>query len=225
MKTKKKTDPLVLVECAMLIAVAVVLELIPKFAGFELPFGGTITIMSLLPIALASYRNGLKWGFITAFVYSLMEMILGAKTIAGLFMPGDEYRVLWKALLICFIDYILAFTVLGIGGIFRKIIKKPALALVLGTATAIALCYFCHVLSGALFYGAWAEWYFTQDAFTKIFGTFGEKILTTFSGAGLAWVYSAFYNATYMLPELVSSVIGAAVVGSIPVLVKKNRKA
>lgn len=225
MKTKKKTDPRVLVECAMLIAVAVVLELIPKFAGFELPFGGTITIMSLLPIALASYRNGLKWGFITSFVYSLLEMILGAKTVAGLFMPGDAQQVLWKALLICFIDYILAFTALGIGGIFRKVIKKPAAALALGTATAIALCYFFHVLSGALFYGEWAEWYFTQESFVEVFGAFGEKILTAYSGTGLAWIYSAFYNATYMLPELVSSVIGAAVAGSVPVLVKKNRKA
>ena len=48
-----------MVECAILIALATVLSLI-KFV--DLPYGGSITVASMLPIALISYRRGLGWG-------------------------------------------------------------------------------------------------------------------------------------------------------------------
>lgn len=45
-------------------------------------------------------------------------------------MPSsDSYMVLWKAICVCLIDYIIAYTVLGFGGIFRNKIKNPSASL------------------------------------------------------------------------------------------------
>lgn len=61
--TKNRTLPLV--ECAIMIALATVLSMV-KLA--ELPYGGSITIASMLPIAIIAYRRGMGWGLGSAFV-------------------------------------------------------------------------------------------------------------------------------------------------------------
>ena len=126
MSTAKKSNTKVLVECALLIAIATVLNVVCSFIPFlNLPFGGGFTICSMLPIVLAAYRNGTKWGLLTGFVYAVVQMLLGFKTVSAFFMPSsDSYMVLWKAICVCLIDYIIAYTVLGFGGIFRNKIKN-----------------------------------------------------------------------------------------------------
>ena len=129
-------------------------------------------------------------------------------------MPGEEQMVLWKALCVCLLDYILAYTVLGLGGMFRNRIKNPPLSLALGTVAALLLRYIVHIVSGAIFYGAWAEWFFTQDGFYSI----GEKILSKYSGVYLAIVYSVFYNGLYMIPEIIITTVVAIILGNIPAI-------
>lgn len=211
-----------LTESALMIAIAAVIELISKLIGLELPFGGTITIASMFPIILISYRHGVRWGLLTGFVYSLVQMILGVKTVSAMFLPGDDQMILWQAICVCLLDYVLAYTVLGFGGIFRNVIKKPALGLVLGTVLALLLRYLVHIVSGAIFYGAWAEWFFSQEGFYSI----GAKILERFSGASLSIVYSIFYNGLYMIPEIVITTVVAAVLGNVPQItgVKRAKK-
>ena len=74
------------------------------------------------------------------------------------------------------------------------------------------LRYLVHIVSGAIFYGAYAEWFFTQEGFYSI----GEKILGTFSGSSLAIAYSIFYNGLYMVPEIIITTVVAAILGSVP---------
>ncbi len=59
-KTKRLT------ESAMLLAIAIVLELLAKMLIPEQPFGGQITFVSMLPVVLISYRHGVKWGLLAA---------------------------------------------------------------------------------------------------------------------------------------------------------------
>ena len=61
MKTKRLT------ESAMLLALAIVLELISKAFIPEMPFGGQVTLVAMLPVVLISYRYGVKWGFVSGF--------------------------------------------------------------------------------------------------------------------------------------------------------------
>lgn len=209
-----------LVESALLIAIAAVLELISKMVGLELPFGGTITLASMFPIVLISYRHGVKWGLLCGFTYSLIQMLLGVKVVSAMFLPGDDQMILWQALCVCLLDYVIAYTVLGLGGIFRDKIKKPVIALALGVVVALSLRYLVHIISGAIFYGAWAEWFFTQEGFYSI----GQTILEKFSGTGLAIVYSVFYNGLYMIPEIVITTVVALILGNIPQITDSSKR-
>ncbi len=205
-----------LVESALLIAIAAVLELVSKMLGLELPFGGTITLASMFPVVLIAYKYGVKWGLLSGFTYSLIQMLLGVKVVSAMFLPGEDQMILWQAICVCLLDYVLAYTVLGLGGIFKGKIKKDSVALALGVLVALLARYIIHIISGAIFYGAWAEWFFTQEGFYSI----GEKILESFSGTGLAIVYSIFYNGLYMIPEIIITFVVALVLGNIPQIVK-----
>lgn len=200
-----------LVETGILLAIATVLSVIQPF---QLPFGGGITIASMLPIILISYRHGIRWGCFSAFVYSLLQVATGFGTVKGFFVPEDY--ALWAGIGIVLLDYVVAYTVLGIGGIFRHKLK-PTPALCLGTIVTLLLRYAVHILSGAIFFGAWAEWFFTQEGFYAV----GAEIMNIFSGKGLAVMYSVFYNGLYMIPEIIITVIVALVISKIPAITKK----
>ena len=146
--TEKRVNTKRLTESAMLLAVAIVLELISKMFIPEQPFGGQLTFAAMLPIVLISYRYGLKWGFVTSFTYALLEMAIGGKTVAAAFQPGyfgDDTMVV-NAIIMCLLDYIVAYTVLGLGGIFRNKIQKPGMALMAGSLVALGARYLTHVL-------------------------------------------------------------------------------
>ncbi len=203
---------------AIMIAFAVTISAICAAIPFlNLPFGGGFTIASMLPIILVAYMYGTKWGILTAFVYSIMQMLLGFNTVSAFFLPGDSQMVWWRAVIVCLIDYVLAYTVLGFGGIFRKRFETKK-AIVWGSVFAISLRYIAHTVSGAIFFGTWAEWFFTQDGFPS----WGQKILETFSGTSLATVYSIIYNGTYMIPEIIITAVVACFVRIIPQIKVRN---
>ncbi len=201
-----------LVESGVLIALATILSLIQ----IKLPFGGGLTIVSMLPIVLISYRNGLKWGFFSAFVYGLLQMLVGMSTVKAFFVPEDY--ALWAGIGIVLLDYIVAYTMLGFGGISRNKLK-PSSALCVGSIVALFLRYLVHCISGAIFFGAWAEWFFTQEGF----GNLGSNILERFSGTELAIIYSIIYNGIYMIPEIIITAIVAYAIGKIPAIQGRNQ--
>lgn len=215
----KKESTVRLVESALLIAIAAVIELISKALGLELPFGGTVTLASMFPIVLIAYKYGTKWGLLSGFTYSIVQILLGVKVVSAMFLPGDGQMAVWQAICVCLLDYVLAYTVLGFGGIFKGKFKKPAGELALGAFVALLLRYLVHIVSGAIFYGAWAEWFFSQEGFYSI----GEKILNTFSGTSLSIIYSIFYNGLYMVPEIVITTVVAAILGAVPQITGKKK--
>ena len=204
-----------LVTSAMLIAVSTVLALVSEFIPFlQLRFGGTLTLASMLPIILISFMYGVKWGLGSAFVYSVIQILMGIKTVSALFLPdSDSYMILWMAICVVLFDYLLAYTSLGLGGIFAEK-KKSCKNLVLGGVVAQLLCYAFHVISGFLFYGAWAEWFFTDTPFAEL--SVAQFIMEHFSGKALALIYSIVYNGVYMIPEIILTAIVAAVIYRIP---------
>jgi thiamine transporter len=203
-----------LVVSAVLIALGTVLSL---FQPFQLPMGGGITILSMLPVVLIAYRYGIVWGLGSSVIYSVLQMFTGFNTVSAFFLPGDNQQVLWKALLICFIDYVLAYSVLCLGGLFRKS-GKPATALCLGGIVGLGARYLCHILSGAVFFGSWAEWWFTD----VMGGEFGAAVLEQYSGFALSLFYSVIYNGLYMIPEIILTAVGAVIVGKIPAVYGKH---
>lgn len=216
---KKKEQVLRMVESALLLALGVILELVSRIIP-GLPFGGQITIVSMLPIVLISYRHGVRWGLLSGFAYSVLQMALGWNTVSAAFQPGTfgEGVLVFNAILMLLLDYVLAYTLLGLGGIFRNKIKSPGVSLMCGSLVALSLRYVAHIISGYVLYAGWAEWFFTQDGFPA----WGAQLVQDLSPQALGLFYSIFYNGMYMLPEIILTGIAALLIARIPKIVVKK---
>ncbi len=174
-------------EGAVMVALATVLSFL-KIVQF--PWGGAITVLSMLPIVVFALRWGVLHGLAVSFVYSLIQ--LGQ----GILMDGLlGWGLTATALVACiFLDYVGAFSVLCLSGLFGN--KKMG-AIIGGTILALVLRFSFHYLSGVL-----------------IFGSFGE-LWSGFSTDN-TWLYSLLYNGAYMLPETVFTTAGALVLFKTP---------
>lgn len=92
-----------MIETSILIAAAYVLSLIKLW---EMPLGGSITAVSMLPLVIIGMRRGPKWGFAGCLVYGLVDFVLGRK-----------YSIHIASILG---DYILAWGAMGVAGFFWK---------------------------------------------------------------------------------------------------------
>ena len=139
MQTKGKNRVRKLVECAVMIALASALSFFPIL---KMPYGGSVTFASMLPIILIAYRNGIGWGLGSGFAFAFIQQMLGLDNLS--------YVSTWQSVLaVIILDYALALVVLGLGGIFRGKLKNQSAEMVLGTVFVCALRYLCHVISGA----------------------------------------------------------------------------
>ena len=214
LKTKRMTVTAVLL--ALSTALALVCALIPFL---HLPMGGGFTVASMLPIVIISYMYGVRWGLFASFTYSVIQIVMdlclgvnGSVIMAMLLPDSDGYMGIFAAIAILVIDYFVAYTVLGLGGLFRGCVKSKTGALVLGTLVALGLRYAAHILSGYIFYGAWAEWFFSQEGW---FHGFGAWLMARVSDGALALIYSVFYNGLYMIPEMVITALVALPVSAL----------
>ncbi len=211
---------------AVMLALSATLAMVCAIIPFlNLPFGGSFTIGSMLPIVLIAYMYGIKWGFFVSFTYSVIQILLdlylgtSSSVIMALFLPeSDSFMGAFAAVAILFIDYVIAYTVIGIGGIFRNRFKSRGIAICLGSVLALSLRYIAHIVSGTIFYGSWAEWFFSQENFPKI----GAWVLEHFSGTGLAIIYSVVYNGLFMIPEIIITGVAALVVARISYIKKAD---
>lgn len=101
---------------------------------FEMPQGGSITLCSMLPIALYANWFGTRDGLIAAFACGILQFI--QKPIAMHWLSP-------------FLDYALAFTCFGLAGLFKK---SLTLGLLVGGIGRIL----CSTISGAVFFAEYA---------------------------------------------------------------------
>jgi len=141
-----------LVYGAIAIACAFVLSYI-RIIRF--PNGGSITVASMLPLFIFAYISGPRAGMAAGLCYGLLQFI------------QDMFFVHWVQFLL---DYPIAFAMLGLAGLFRK-------NLYLGAAVGGAARFFCHFLSGVVFFGSYAN---------------GQNV----------FIYSFIYNISYILPDM-----------------------
>ncbi len=133
-----------LTESAILIALGTALSLIPIW---KMPLGGSVTPLSMLPVCLIGLRHGMPWSIGAAFVYSVLQMLLGIAEVIGW---GLTPLVLIACLLL---DYLLPFTLLGITGIARGSGRGGMCASIFA---AMVLRFVCHLLSGVVLFAEWA---------------------------------------------------------------------
>ena len=104
----------ILAEATTFIALTIVLkDVLPPI--YEMPQGGAVTIAGLVPLIWFALRRGVKYGIFAGFVYGTIHAVL----------PGSYIISPVQGLL----DYPIAFSALGLAGLYRKI---PAIGIVLG---------------------------------------------------------------------------------------------
>ena len=150
---------------------------------WEMPLGGSITLLSMLPITMISIMLGLKWGIGSAFVYSLIQLMFG---ISEVLSWGLTPVMLVGTMLL---DYILPFTVLGVAGAF---VKKGYAGICAGVVLALGLRFLSHFLSGVIIFQNLEQF--------ELFGTLF---------ANRPYLYSFCYNGFYMIPEIIITTIAA----------------
>ncbi len=184
----------------IMLAMSVVLSFIKVF---EWPFGGSITACSMLPIAILGYTYGMKWGLLCGTVHGVLQAITGA-TMSSAFAGMN----ISSAAAIILIDYLFAFSVTGLSGMFKGRIKNHTAAFTLGTAIAVFIRYIAHVASGYIFYKSYAGWFFGE----VMSNSFSSMLIEKCSPDTLGIIYSVIYNGAYMLPEFILTAGTAALV-------------
>lgn len=177
MKTQSKTK--ILVECALMIALGTILA---QIKIFEMPYGGSVTLVSALPFIIASLRHGCKWGLLAGFVNSCLQMLL------GFYAPPANTLIAFVAVVL--LDYVLAFTLLGSANFFMKFFRNKTVGVGTSVAVVCFIRFVCSFLSGALIWGSYQSYYEWANGMS-------------------VWTYSLIYNGSYMLPELVLTTIAA----------------
>lgn len=168
MQTTKK-----LTTSALLVALATVLMWVSKILPAPWLQGGSITLASMVPVILAGILFGSRFGLCASISYAVIQMLFG-------FYPPPTQTV-WAFFLVILLDYVLAFGVLGLGGLICKPSHQSAFRAAVAAFTVTLLRYLCHILSGILIWGVYAEE--------------GQTVLA----------YSLVYNGSYMIPEIIIS--------------------
>lgn len=165
-----------MVTSALMIAVGTILSLF-EFRGFWV-YGGGVTFCSMLPLVIISYRYGNRWGVFTALVYSLLQMVLGLKNV--MYAPNC-----YTAIAVILLDYVLAFSCIGMAGTFRRKVHRQDVSLLLGILVTFSFRFVCHFISG------WLIW---------------DALWPNEMGMASA-LYSFVYNGSYMVPEILITVV------------------
>ena len=149
----------VLVETAILAALGVALD---RFVLFQMPQGGSVSLV-MLPIFLLAYRRGLGAALVGGFLVGTIQLAFG-----GYFLNFFQVSL----------DYFLAYTALGLAGLFKKQHLTPTIVnIVLGAIVGATGRLVSSFLSGVIFYGEYAP-----------------------EGVPV-WQYSLIYNASYIIPS------------------------
>lgn len=158
MKTTSRQNRM-LCEGAIMVVLAQILGYIKIW---EMPWGGSICL-SMLPIFFFACRWGAGPGLMSGFVLGVLQ-----------FMFDGGFALGWQSIIG---DYLVAFTVLGLAGVFRG---KPW-SIYAGTLLGGAARFLVHYVVGATI---WAE--YMPETF------FGMTMTTP-------WFYSLLYNGFYMV--------------------------
>ena len=123
-----------LVYSALGIALALVTSYIKLW---EMPMGGSVTLLSMLFICLIGYWYGLKYGLIAGIAFGLLQFVI------------DPYMISVPQVIL---DYPLAFGALGLSGLFCD----KRFGLQIGYVIGVIGRFVCSTLSGVIFFADYA---------------------------------------------------------------------
>ncbi len=175
-RTRRQWNARMLASGAVCVALSFVLSCIRLY---RMPTGGSITPGSMLPLMLFSVAYGAGPGLLAGLVYGILQ-----------YLQGGWWLNVWQFLL----DYILAFTVLGLAGIAHKKSKGWMYVAIPFAALMRALCAF---LAGLM-------WVADTPVADLVIGSwqFSSPVL-----------YSLVYNGVYLIPDTLICLLLSALAG------------
>lgn len=145
---------------------------------FEMPMGGSINLCTL-PIIFSSIKFNTKIAVINSVTFAFIKLLIGA-------FSGNVF--VWcktpiAVIIVVLFDYILAFGLLGFAGIFKKISLKHIkdFGVYIGVTVVFLIRFICHFVTGVV---VWSQW-----------------------SSQNAYIYSLFYNISYLLPEMLLTLL------------------
>lgn len=108
--------------------------LLSQLQLYHFPHGGSVTLGSMVPLLLVSFRYGAKFGALAGFLFGLIEIFRDSFIL-------HPFQI-W-------FDYPLSFMTMSLAGFFPQ-------RLILGTAVAFAGRLTCHFISGVVFFAEYA---------------------------------------------------------------------
>lgn len=196
---KKNNKLQAIIEVAIFAAIAVALDMIQGglFKGVFVS-GGSIGF-AMIPIFVVAYRRGLGYGILCGFIVSILQMLSGIYVVQAADMPNDFLKAVGPFLQVM-LDYVLAYTLVGVSGAFSKMyqtgtdVKKRVFAIVIGCVCGGLLKYFVHVAAGIIFW-------------------LGDGSSSFLGSANNTHLYSWVYNGAYCIPNIVLCTIIMVILG------------
>jgi len=174
----KRSKLLLLIEVAVFAGIGLVLDMLSISLWFQ---GGSISLV-MVPITLMAIRWGFAGGLSTGLIIGILQILAGR---AYILYPVQG-----------FLDYFVAFTVVGLVALVRhKVLQakketskgKIITYVILGTVLGGLSRFFIHVLAGVVFFSEAAE---------------GQNV----------WIYSIVYNGGYMIPSIILTAIVCSII-------------
>jgi thiamine transporter len=142
----------VLTEIIVFSALSGILYAIRPFPGF--PFGGAITLASMVPTMWLSLRRGVRVGIIAGVIYGILALFIDILLLGASAVVATPLQAV--------LEYPLAFGLIGLTGIFHS--RKISLILA-GAALAVFLRFLVHYFVGIF------VWYYVYS-----FPEFGQYL-------------------------------------------------
>jgi thiamine transporter len=174
-ESKKSSNTRIFAEIVVFSALSAVLYAVRPFS---LPFGGAVTLGSMVPVMFLSLRRGIRVGVIAGAIFGALALPIDVITLGASSIIVTPLQV--------FLEYPLAFGIIGLTGMFHR---KTVLFAVAGAGINVFIRFLVHYFVGVY------VWYYVY-AFPAGYGQY---------------VWPAVYNGSFLLVEFIISAVLLAV--------------
>ncbi len=136
-KSKTSFETKTLAEIVVFAALSGTLYIIRPFS---LPYGGSVTLGSMVPVMWLSLRRGVRVGFVAGAIFGLLALLIDV-----MLLPYSPITNPVQVIL----EYPIAFGVLGLTGLFHR---KTAPFAVVGAAISVLVKFLLHFTAGLIFW-------------------------------------------------------------------------
>jgi len=167
-ESKKRFETKVLAEIAVFAALSAALY---ALRPYSLPYGGSITLGSMVPVMWLALRRGLYVGLVAGAIFGL-----AALPIDVMLLPYSPITNPVQVVL----EYPIAFGILGLAGLFHK---KSATLAVVGVGISIFIKFLLHFIAGIVFWAYTVPEGWNPIAYSAVYN--GSFLLPEFIISGI----------------------------------------